>query len=328
MGHSMKIMQIGTGRWGTNHLRVLSNLSVDLYVAEISEAGRQKCREQGIAPDHITDNYREFLDFVSAVDVVTPASSHFVLGKELLEKDKPVFIEKPLSETAAEALQLAALAVERDMVLQVGHIFRFDPATDFIKAYLHSGELGKVQSLNGIFAGFKRPRADGGVVISDAIHFIDFFNYVLDALPKKVLARCEDLLGRGMDDMAWVWMDYDGIPALVEANYFSPEKQRLITINGEKATLVCDFTSSQDKVKIYRNQHILDHDTWKSVSGEIIRKEISLAEPLFLELKAFIECVETRQKPRADARAGADAMKVVEAAMRSHAEDKAVLVET
>jgi UDP-N-acetylglucosamine 3-dehydrogenase len=320
----MKIMQIGAGRWGSNHLRVLSHLPVELYVAEISEAARQRCIEQGIPRDHISDSYRDFLEVVSAVDVVTPASSHFTLGKELLETGKSVFIEKPIAETAAQAIQLAALAAERQLVLQVGHIFRYDPAADFIKAYLHSGEMGAVQSMNGMFSGFKRPRADGGVVISDAIHFIDFFNYLLDALPNKVIARCEDLLGRGMDDMSWVWMSYDGIPALVEANYFSPEKKRMITITGDQATLVCDFTSSQDKVKIYRNRHILDHDTWKSAGGEIISKEISPAEPLFLELKEFIDCVRNRSQPRADARAGADAMKVVEAAMQSHAAERAI----
>jgi UDP-N-acetylglucosamine 3-dehydrogenase len=320
----MKIMQIGAGRWGANHLRILSHLPVELYVAEIFEPARQKCIEQGIPQDHLADSYLDFLEVVSAVDVVTPASSHFVLGKELLEKGKSVFIEKPVAETAAEALQLAALAEKHGLVLQVGHIFRYDPAADFIKAYLHSGEMGAVQSMNGMFAGFKRPRPDGGVLISDAIHFIDFFNYLLDALPSKVLARCEDLLGRGMDDMSWIWMNYNGIPAIVEANYFSPEKKRLITINGEKATLVCDFTSSQDKVKIYRNRHILDHDTWKSVSGEIISKEISPAEPLFMELNEFINCVRNGTRPRADAGAGADAMKVVEAAMRSHAAEKAI----
>jgi predicted dehydrogenase len=320
----MKIMQIGTGRWGANHLRVLSNLPVELYVAEISESGRQKCLEQGIAQDHITADYKEFLERVSAVDLVTPASTHFPLGKELLEKGKSVFIEKPIAETAAEAVKLADLAAEKELVLQVGHIFRFDPATDFIKEYIQSGEMGAVQSLTGIFSGFKRPRADGGVIISDAIHFIDLFNYVLDAEPHKVLARCEDLLGRGLDDMSWVWMDYDGVPALVEANYFSPDKKRLITIYGDRSTLVCDFTSSQDKIKIYRNQHILDHDTWKSVSGEIIHKEISLAEPLFLELKEFIDCVQNRSKPRADAQSGVVSMKVVQAAMQSHAEERAI----
>jgi len=322
----MKLMQIGTGRWGTNHLRVLSNLGVDLYVAEISEDGRKRCLEQGIPKDHITKDYREFLDVVTAVDLVTPASSHFSICKELLENGKDVFIEKPVAETVAEADELARIASQRDAILQVGHIFRYDPAADFIKDYLQSGQMGAIQSLHGIFSGFKRPRADGGVLISDAIHFIDFFNYLMNGIPRRVLARCEDLLQRGLDDMSWVWMEYDGIPAVVEANYFSPDKKRLITITGDLGTLVCDFSSSQDKVKIYRNQHILDHDTWKSISGEVIHKEISLAEPLFVELQDFLSCLKNRSKPKADARAGVDSLKVVEAAIRSHDKGKEIIL--
>ena len=323
----MKIMQIGTGRWGSNHLRVWSNLAVDLYVAEISEAGRQKCLELGLPEDHITADYNQFLDLVSAVDVVTPAPTHFSLCQQFLENDKDVFIEKPVCETSAQAAELVALAAKKNVIFQVGHIFRYDPATDFIKQYLQAGELGKIQTLSGIFSGFKRPRADGGVTISDGIHFIDIFNHIMDAVPRKVLARCEDLLGRGMDDLAGIWLDYDGIPALVEANYFSPAKKRLVTITGEKATLVCDFASSQDKIKIFRNQHVLDEDTWKTVGGEIMHKEILPAEPLFLELKDFMDCVQTRTSPRACAADGLNSMRVVEAAMRSHAEGQAVALE-
>jgi UDP-N-acetylglucosamine 3-dehydrogenase len=320
----MKIMQIGTGRWGSNHLRVLTSLQVDLYIAEISGQERKKCLEQGIPEDHITDNYRVFLDRVSAVDVVTPASTHFSICKDVLENGKDVFLEKPITETAAEGEELEALASRIGAVFQVGHIFRFDPATEFIKEYLESGKLGRIQSLSGIFSGFKRPRPDGGVTISDGIHFIDFFNYIMGGLPQKVLARCNDILNRGMDDMSWVWMDYNGTSAIVEANYFSPEKLRLITIAGENATLVCDFASSQDKIKIYRNRHIQDNNTWKTVSGEIIHKEILPAEPLLLELKDFIKCLENRSTPRATARAGVDSVKVVEAAMQSNREDRAI----
>ena len=106
-----------------------------------------------------------------------------------------------------------------------------------------------------------------------------------------------------------------------------PEKRSRSVITGEKATLVCDFASSQDKIKIYRNQHILDNDTWKTVSGEIINKEISMAEPLFLELSEFMNCVSSGSDPRADAQAGVDSMKVVEAALRSHNEGQAVALQ-
>ena len=320
----MKIMQIGVGRWGSNHLRVLKNLQIDLYVAEITASGRQKCLEQGIPENRITDDFRKFLDIVSAVDVVTPASTHFELCKKLFEAGKDVFIEKPLAESTAEAEELARIAEKSKCVFQVGHVFRYDPAAEFIKDYLAKGELGATQSLAGNFSGFKRPRSDGGVTISDAIHFIDFFNYIIGKIPNRVLARCEDILGRGMDDMSWIWMDYDGTPAVVEANYFSPEKKRTIDIYGKKATLVCDFTSSQDKIKIYRNQHIVDNNTWKTLAGEIVHKEVLVAEPLFLELKDFLHCVKTRSTPKASVQAGLNSLKVVEAAMKSHREGRSV----
>ena len=90
----MKIMQIGTGRWGFNHLRTWKNLQVDLYVAEVSETARKKCIEAGIPADHVSDDYRNFLDIVSAVDIVTPAPGHYPLGVEMLEKGKRCFYGK------------------------------------------------------------------------------------------------------------------------------------------------------------------------------------------------------------------------------------------
>jgi UDP-N-acetylglucosamine 3-dehydrogenase len=322
----MKIMQIGAGRWGSNHIRVLRYLQADLYIAEISGSGRRLCLELGISEDHITDDYQTFLDRVDAVDVVTPAATHFSICKDALQEGKDVFMEKPVAEASAEAEELAALAAGKGAILQVGFIFRFDPATDYIRECITSGELGTLQSMTSSFSGFKRPRSDGGVTISDSIHFIDLFNYLVGSRPRKVLARCDDLLKRGMDDMSWIMLDYDGIPALVESNYFSPDKKRLLTIVGDQATLVCDFSSSQDKIKIYKNQHVLDNDTWKTVSGEVITREIPPSEPLFLELQDFLKCVATRSAPRADARAGVDSLKIVEAAMRSHQEGRAITV--
>ena len=320
----MKIMQIGVGRWGSNHIRAWTNLQVDLYIADISESAKEKCIEQGISEDHITDDYRRFLDIVSAVDVVTPASTHYRLGLELLENGKDVFMEKPIAETAAEAQELATLASRKKAIFQAGHIFHFDPAADFIRDYIDAGNLGHIQSLSGLFYGFKRPRTDGGVTISDAIHFIDFFNCLMGRLPQKVLAKCNDILRRGMDDMSWIWMDYGDTFAVVEANYFSPEKKRLMTINGEKATLVCDFAASQDKIRIYRNRHILNDNTWNIISGEIIQQEILPAEPLLLELRDFIRCVDTRSIPKVTAQDGADAIKIVEAAIESNRQGREI----
>ncbi len=320
----MKILQVGTGRWGTNHMRVLRNLGVDLYIAELSESERQRCLDEGIAPDHISADLNDFIDKVDAVDIVTPAQTHLPIALTAIAHKKDIFTEKPLAENTEKAAEFVTAVNQSQVLCQVGHIFRYDPATIYIKEALTSGELGPIRSITGSFSGFKRPRNDGGVTISDAIHFVDLYNYLMDGPPEQVMAQCHDLLGRGMDDMSWVWLSYGKTKALIEANYFSPEKKRLVTVIGEKATLVCNFAAAQDKITIYNNHHVKEAGTWKGISGEILQKEILPSEPLLLELRDFINCVQNRTQPRATAQAGADAVKVVDAALKSYKEQKTV----
>ena len=320
----MRILQVGTGRWGTNHMRVLRNLGVDLYIAELSESERQRCLGEGVPQDHITADLNEFIDKVDAVDIVTPAQTHLPIALTAIAHNKDIFTEKPLAENTAKATEFVTTVNQSQVICQVGHIFRYDPATIYMKEAIAAGELGAIRSITGSFSGFKRPRNDGGVTISDAIHFVDLYNFLMDGPPQQVMAQCHDLLGRGMDDMSWVWLDYGKTKALIEANYFSPEKKRLVTIIGEKATLVCNFAAAQDKITIYNNHHVKEQGTWKGISGEILQKEILPSEPLLLELRDFINCVQNRTQPRATAEAGADAVKVVDAALKSYQEQKTV----
>ncbi len=320
----MKILQVGTGRWGANHMRVLQNLGVELFVAELSESERQRCIKEGLPADHVTADLTQFIEQVDAVDIVTPAQTHLPIALNAIAHKKDIFTEKPLAENALKADEFVTAVNRSQVICQVGHIFRYDPATTYMKEALAGGELGKIRSITGSFSGFKRPRNDGGVTISDAIHFVDLYNYLMGGPPQQVMAQCHDLLGRGMDDMSWVWLAYGETRALIEANYFSPEKKRLVTVVGEKATMVCNFAASQDKITIFNNQHVKEKDTWKGVSGEILQKEILPSEPLLLELRDFIDCVQTRKAPRATAEAGADAVKVVDAALKSFQLQKTV----
>lgn len=320
----MKILQVGTGRWGTNHMRVLRNLGVDLYVAELSASERQRCIAEGLPKDHVTADLNQFIEQVDAIDIVTPAQTHLPIALTAVAHKKDIFTEKPLAENALKAAEFVTAVKQSQVICQVGHIFRYDPATVYMKEAIEAGELGGIRSVTGSFSGFKRPRNDGGVTISDAIHFIDLYNFLMDGPPEKVMAQCHDLLGRGMDDMSWVWLSYGDTRTLIEANYFSPEKKREVTVVGEKATMVCNFAAAQDKITIFNNQHVQDQGTWKGISGEIVQKEILPSEPLLLELRDFIDCVKTRSQPRAPAQAGAEAVAVVDAALKSYQEQRTV----
>jgi len=323
-----KILLLGLGRWGANHLRNLNNLPIELYVAEVGDKQLEPARKLGLPANRLTTNYKDFAGIVDGVVVVTPAQTHFPLCKEFLEAGKDVFVEKPLTLSNAESKQLVELAEKTKRILQVGHILRFDPATQWLREAIQNGEFGKVDMLRGHFGGFKRPRNDSGVMFADGIHFVDLFNYLLGALPKSVLAVHHDFMGRGMDDVSLVSLEYETkfgrTWATVENDYFIPGKFREVIVCGEKLSAVCDYNVAQYKIKTYENKHVREGNDFKGIEGAVKQIECPPEEPLQAELRAFISSIATRQAPIADAQSGYDAVRVLNAALESVKTGKAV----
>ena len=325
-----KVLLLGLGRWGANHLRVLNSLPVEFFVSDLQPKALDAARKLGIKDDHVTNDYREFAARVDAAVVVTPAQSHFPLCKEFLAAGKDVFVEKPITLLSDEARQLAELAAEKQRILQVGHIFRFDTATQWLKEAIAAGKFGRVQMLRSNFSGFKRPRNDSGVTFADAIHFVDMFNYFLGATPVRVTAMMQDFLGRGpgFDDASLLSLEYatpQGTAwGVVETNYFLPGKFRELTVTGSELSAVCDFNISQYKIKTFANRHAKEGNDIKAIEGTLTQIECAPVEPLLAELQAFVASVQTRQAPLADGWAGRDSVRVLEAAMESVKSGKTV----
>jgi UDP-2-acetamido-3-amino-2,3-dideoxy-glucuronate N-acetyltransferase len=324
-----KVLLLGLGRWGANHLRNLNNLPVELYVAEVGEKQLEPARKLGLPAERLTTNYKNFIGQVDGVVVVTPAQTHFPLCKEFLEAGKDVFVEKPLTLGNDESKQLAELADKHKRILQVGHILRFDPATLWLRDAVQSGEFGKVNMLRGHFGGFKRPRNDSGVMFADGIHFVDLFNFILGAQPRTVQAINHDFMGRGMDDVSFVSLEYETALgktwATVETEYFIPGKFREVIVCGDNLSAVCDYNISQYKIKTYTNTHTpAGGKDFKATEGAVTQIECAPEEPLLAELRAFIDSIKTRATPRADAWSGYHAVRVLNAALESVKTGRAV----
>ncbi len=157
-----KILLLGLGRWGVNHLRNLKAMPVELYVAEVDSKRLEPARKLGLPENRLTTNYKDWLGAVDCVAVVTPAQTHFPICREFLEAGKDVFVEKPITLISDQARQLTELAERNKRILQVGHIFRFDPASLWLREAIQAGQFGRVQILRSNFSGFKRPRNDSG----------------------------------------------------------------------------------------------------------------------------------------------------------------------
>jgi UDP-N-acetylglucosamine 3-dehydrogenase len=324
----MKILLLGIGRWGANHLRVLKSLPLELFVAELDAKRLDAARALGIDDQHLSTNYRDFLSQIDGAVVVTPAPSHFELCRELMEAGKDVFVEKPITLESKHASTLAEMADAKKRILQVGHIFRFDPASQWLRHSIQEGKFGKVKMLRGNFSGFKRPRNDSGVMFADAIHFVDLFNYFMGCIPSRVTAHLHDFLGRGMDDESLLSLEYPTAEgstwATVETGYHSPGKYRDVTVIGQELTAVCDFNVAQYKIKTFQNKHIPAGSDFKALEGEMRQLEFSPEEPLQAELRAFISSIQSRQAPLAGAWDGFRAVRVLEAALKSAQTGQAV----
>lgn len=324
----IKLLLLGIGRWGANHLRVLHSLPIELFVAETDPKRLDAARKLGLPEARLSTNYRDFGGSIDGAVIVTPAQTHFTIGREFLEAGKDVFVEKPITLVSAEAKQLAELADAKKRILQVGHIFRFDTASQWLRDAIQAGRFGRVQMLRSNFSGFKRPRNDSGVTFADAIHFVDLFNYFLGCTPVRVTAVMNDFLGRGMDDASLLSLEYETPHGtawgLVETNYFLPGKFREVTITGSELSAVCDFNVSQYKIKTFANRHVKTGTEYKAEEGGLRQIECAPEEPLLGELRAFVDSIRTRQAPRADGWAGYDSVRVLEAAMESAKTGRAV----
>src|ERR1051326_7251082 len=201
-----RIILIGVGRWGANHLRVLKSMPIELFIADDDQ---QRLSSADIPESHRSTNARSLFPKIDAAVVVTPAPAHFATCRELLEIGKDVFVEKPITLVSNEAMELIQLAEKDDLILQVGHIFRFDPASFWMRDAIAAGQFGQLKMLRARFSGFKRPRHDTGVTFADSIHFIDLFNFLLNKAPRRVHAVLRDFLGRGMDDESLISLEYD-----------------------------------------------------------------------------------------------------------------------
>lgn len=316
-----KILLLGLGRWGVNHLRNLQSMGVELYVAEVDGKRLEPARKAGLEEGRLTTRYQELVGKVDCVVVVTPAQTHYSICREFIAAGKDVFVEKPITLVAGEARVLTEFAQQHDRILQVGHIFRFDPASQWLCEAIREGQFGRVHMLRSNFSGFKRPRNDSGVMFADAIHFVDLFNYFMGRTPVRVNAVAQDFLCRGMEDASLISLDYSqgnaATWATIETNYFLPGKYREVTVIGSELSAVCDYNAAQYKIKTFANRHVKEGTDFKAVEGALHQVESPPEEPLLAELRAFVDSVQTRKAPRADGWAGYHSVRVLEAAQES-----------
>jgi predicted dehydrogenase len=316
-----KIVLVGIGRFGKNHLRVLKEIEKDgmctLYgvVDKRIEILKSVRRDYNV---ETTTNFNEFLKSdIDAVDIVTPADTHFEVCQECLVAGKHVFVEKPLATKYAEAKKLVQFAVDKDRILMAGPIYRYNPAVNKIKELTDLGELGKIYYMFGHYMGFKNPRAEVGALINFAVHHIDIYDYLLEEPPKEVTCSVAHFLGReNFEDLATLVLRYgNGTVGIIESGWLPPGTHRDLTVIGSKKSVTSDLSK---QTVILHDIHMEENNgTFKAIDKGASDLNVKFEEPLKLELKDFIECVKTGRKPIAHGEIASRVVMIAEKALES-----------
>ena len=179
---------IGAGVWGKNHIRIFSEVE-DANLVKIADLNEKNMNGMSNTfKIKTTTDYKEILNDseIEAVSICTPASTHYKIIKEALESGKHVLVEKPLTLNSKEGEELVELAKNKNKILMVGHIFRFNPGVLRLKEEIKKGTFGKIYFMYGSRMGLMTPRDDCGVVFDFALHDIDTFCFLLDDQPIEV----------------------------------------------------------------------------------------------------------------------------------------------
>jgi len=328
---------IGVGRWGPNILR---NFVLMDGVRVVAVCDRDVSRLDAIKkryPDiKTTQEAGELIGStdISCIVITTPLSTHFLLAKQALAAGQHVFVEKPLANTSAECLELIELGERKNLVLFVGHTFKYNAGIRAAKTYIESNELGEIYLMDASRTNLGPVRYDANALWDLAAHDISIFSYWLGDTPLSVSAHGGCYLHKDIEDVVYATFTYrNGIIAHVHASWLNPRKIREITVVGEKKMLVWNDMNLSEPIRIYNmgfDREDVYQDSFADFrlsirEGEVLIPRIQLNEPLLTECTHFIECVKMGGQPLTDGFDGLQVVKALEAATLSIREQSRII---
>ncbi len=241
----MKIGLFGVGHLGKIHLKCLQNIPtwevVGIYDSNIVH-GKIVASEFKVP---YFETSQDLIDEVDAIDIVTPTPSHASLAIQAIEADKHVFIEKPITQTVAQAASLMAAAADKPhLKIQVGHVERFNPAMQLLDSIDVRPKFIEVHRL----AQFNPRGLDVSVVLDLMIHDLDILLYLAGNDIRSVIADSVCIVGE-KEDICNARIEWEnGCVANVTASRISLKNMRKMRIFQSDAYLSLDFLSRQSQI--------------------------------------------------------------------------------
>ncbi len=289
MSRKVKVGVVGTGALGQHHARIYSELD-NAELVGVYDTNTERAQE--IADKHQTKAFASLAELMAEIDaasVVVPTDLHRAVGGELIAAGIHLLIEKPIAATSAEAEELVLLAKQHNVIVQVGHVERFNPVLSYLEQNARNPRFIEAHRL----APYPPPR-DGlhprgtevSVVLDLMIHDIEVILHLVGAPVKAIHAVGAPVLSP-TEDIANVRLAFEnGCVANITASRISPERMRKIRVFLDDAYISLDYQNQGGE--LYRKQ-----------GAGFSREDVPIekGEPLANQLRSFVACVAGRDEP-------------------------------
>lgn len=317
MGQAGGVVVFGCGHWGKNIVRVLNGLGALHGVYDPSEVARSTARQ--LVPDARIYASPEdvFADgAVRAAMIATPAETHYELAAAALDAGLDVFVEKPLTVKVDHALNLVKRAEIAEHLLMVGHLLEYHPAFVKLRELVESGQLGKVRYLISNRLNLGKIRTEENALWSFAPHDIAVILRLVGSMPFEVVATGGSYIQPNIADATVTQLLFDnGVRAHIFVSWLHPFKeQKLVVIGSEK---MASYDDVSKELVLYDQRVDLEHGKPIPVRGPGAPVEFSDGEPLELECRHFLDCIEKREIPFTHGQNGLQVLQILQAAQRS-----------
>ena len=280
---ALRVGVVGVGHIGSNHARLYAELPsvqfTSIYDLDLIRANTIG-KKYGLIPAKSLEQFAEMID---AASIATPTSTHYKVAHALLSRGKHLLVEKPITENTRDASELAELAAREQLVLQVGHVERFNPVLSALEARLTHPRFIEAHRLSP----YPERSTDIGVVLDLMIHDLEIILHLVRSPVQTIDAVGVPVLSRG-EDIANARLRFEnGCVANITSSRISPERMRKIRVFQEDAYLSLDYQNQSGEI-------------YRRVDGRITRDKVAVEreEPLKRQLMSFVECASTGNAPR------------------------------
>lgn len=303
---------VGVGSMGAIHARSFSSLPHlctlrCVYDTDRTASSRVAAKYRTTA----VDRFEDLLAAVDAVSLAVPTSAHHEMACAAIEQGKHILLEKPIAATSAQGRDLVARAKAKGVVLQIGHIERFNPAVGLLPEILGDKQIVALDFHR--MSPYNSRIFDADVVSDLMIHDIDILHSLLLTPPLRIEAAGAAPSSSVGADYAVATMTYEGgVIANLTASRVTEQKIRTLCITTLEAYIELDYL--ERRILVYRATLPIFSGNGASYRQENIVEKVYVPthEPLLLEIESFLHCVRTGEKPVVTGEDGVAALETVE----------------